>query len=116
MTDTAAIVNERAREDAPPTRPAAAPSLRFWYRCANRVSTAVQPVLYLRTFSTDWDNLICKSRGGEKEKLGAPGGRRSSFPRIQRIGSTGLLIKPNDLKCLPARLCLFFPSMAAIAF
>jgi hypothetical protein len=73
-------------------------------------------VLYPRTFSTDLDNLICESQGGEKEKLDANGGRRSSFPRIQRIGITGLLTKSNDLKYLPDLLCLLFPSMAAIAF
>jgi hypothetical protein len=73
-------------------------------------------LLYPRTFSTDLDNLICESQGGEKGKWDANGGRRSSIPRMQRIGITGLLTKYNDLKYLPARLCLLSPSMAAIAF
>ena len=60
--------------------------------------------------------LICESQGGEKGKWDANGGRRSSIPRMQRIGITGLLTKYNDLKYLPARLCLLSPSMAAIAF
>jgi len=63
-------------------------------------------LLYPRTFSTDLDNLICESQGGEKGKWDANGGRRSSIPRMQRIGITGLLTKYNDLKYLPARLCL----------
>jgi hypothetical protein len=73
-------------------------------------------MLYPRTFSTDLDNVICESQGGEKGKWDANGGRRSSIPRMQRIGITGLLTKHNDLKYLPARLCLLSPSMAAIAF
>ena len=74
------------------------------------------PMLYPRTFSTDLDNVICESQGGEKGKWDANGRRRSSFPRVQQIGITGLLTKPNDLKYLPARLCLLSPSMAAKAF
>src|SRR5215510_5396012 len=73
-------------------------------------------LLYPRTFSTDLDNLICESQGGEKGKLDANGGRRSSIPRVQQISIIGLLTKHNDLKYLPARLCLLSPSMAAIAF
>jgi len=73
-------------------------------------------LLYPRTFSTDLDNIICESQGGKKGKLDANGGRRSSIPRIQRIGVTGLLTKHNDLKYLPARLCRLSSSTAAIAF